>query len=298
MLKKIRRRFILYSMAVISVVMLFFATLIFIGTDDVFPLMRLVSTTFVVLPTVWFASFIISNIALAPIKESWQKQLDFTADASHELRTPITVIQTNLELVMDNGKETVESQMCWLKNIEAENKRMGRLVEDLLTLSRADTNQQTIRKNKFMLDQSAHLVVGAITPLIQEKNIQLETELAPNTAFYGDEERIKQLMVILLENAACYTRPGGKITFSINLLPEDKIILSVQDTGIGMSEDSLSKIFNRFYREENTRQYHNDGSGLGLSIAKWIVEEHGGKIQVQSALGKGTQFTIVLPVLH
>lgn len=298
MLKKIRRRFILYSMAVISVVMLFFATLVFIGTDDAFPLMRLVSTTLVILPTVWLASFIISKIALAPIKESWQKQLDFTADASHELRTPITVIQTNLELVMDNGNETVESQMCWLKNIEAENKRMGRLVEDLLTLSRADTNQQTICKNKFVLDRSAHLVVDAITPLIQEKDIQLETELSDNIGFYGDEERIKQLMVILLENAACYTRPGGKITLSVKALPDNKIVLTVKDTGIGMSEDSLGKIFNRFYREENTRQYHGDGSGLGLSIAKWIVEEHGGKIQVQSTLGKGTEFTILLPALN
>lgn len=208
----------------------------------------------------------------------------------------MAIIQTNLEIVLENSNQTVESQMQWLKNIEAENKRMGRLVEDLLTLSRSDTNEQTIDKKVFMLDESAKNVLAALSPIIHEKNINLQTNIDSDIAFYGDELRLKQLMVIFLENAACYTMESGNIKLSLQNTADKKIRLAVSDSGIGIEQHNLAKIFDRFYREDNSRQYHSDGSGLGLSIAKWIVDEHLGIIEVQSVKDQGTEFVVILPI--
>jgi len=238
-------------------------------------------------------SIILSKSAIRPIKAAWQKQLDFTADASHELRTPITVIQTNLDLVMDNRNETVESQLKWLKNIEAENKRMAKLVEDLLTLSRADTDHQTLEKETFMLDGVILETLAPFEPKESEKNIELNITADNQIAFCGDRKRIKQLVVILLDNALNYT-DSGMVTVAL-VKSEKEITITVSDTGYGIDAEHISKIFDRFYRVAKTRNLNQDGSGLGLSIAKWIVQAHGGEIRVTSELGVGTTFVVNLP---
>lgn len=238
-------------------------------------------------------SWLLSKAAIRPIQAAWQKHIDFTADASHELRTPITVIQTNLELVMDSPKESVESQMRWLKNIEAENMRMARLVDDLLTLSRADTNQQNLETEMFMLDETVSEALVALEPTAYKKNISLESNINRNIAFHGDRKRMKQLVVILVGNALNYTDDSG--TVIISLTRNDKEIkFTVSDTGYGMGAKHLDKIFDRFYRIAKTRNLNQDGSGLSLSIAKWIVQEHNGTIQVESSPDCGTTFTVLL----
>lgn len=293
MIKSLRIRFILFSVLVISSIIIIVGLFVFIGSPSNIPAHRYVTTLSAAIVMVLIGSWVLSKAAIRPIQAAWQKQLDFTADASHELRTPIAVIQTNLELVMDSPDETVESQMKWLKNIEAEIHRMARLVEDLLTLSRADTGQQTTEKETFMLGEAISEAIAPLVPVGEAKGIALKITINETSAFYGDRKRLLQLAVILTDNALRYT-DSGKVTVSLRE-SEKALTLTVSDTGRGIAAEHLGKIFDRFYRVTNTRGMNQDGSGLGLAIAKWIVTEHGGTIRVSSTPAAGTSFTVVLP---
>ena len=292
MVKKIRKRFILFNMIVITCVFIFLATVIYFGSTTNQSISHFVSIMIIILLLSFVTSYVISKYALQPIKQAWQKQLDFTADASHELRTPLAVIKTNLEIVMDNPDETVESQMKWLQNIEAEHTRMAKLVEDLLTLSRADIGEQSLFLSTFMIDEVIRQVTDTFRPLCQQKGITLKQDIEMGISFHGDEKRISQLIVILLDNAVQYT-PHGNITVRLRQ-KEGKLELTVQDTGRGIPKEDTQKIFERFYRANHTRSLNPDGSGLGLSIAKWIVAEHNGTISAKSELGKWTKITVNL----
>ena len=295
MLRSLRKRFILFSVLVISSILIILGLLVYMGPTSSLSTYKFVSTLLLAIGMVFVGSWLLSKAAIQPIQAAWQKQLDFTADASHELRTPIAVIQTNLELVMDSREESVESQMKWLKNIEAENKRMARLVEDLLTLSRADTSQQTLEAETFMLDEAILEALVPFEPIADKKSIDLEVSINNKTAFHGDRKRIKQLIVILMDNALSYTEGPGTVTVSLSRT-KTELNLMVSDTGHGMEKEHLDKIFDRFYRVTKTRNLNQDGSGLGLSIAKWIVQEHGGTIQATSTPGAGTSFSVLLPI--
>jgi len=293
MIKSLRKRFIFFSVLVISSIIIIIGLFIFAGSHSNLPTHRYVITLSLAIVLVAIGSWLLSKVAIRPIQKAWQQQLDFTADASHELRTPITVIQTNLDLVMDNGDETVGSQMKWLKNIEAENKRMTKLVEDLLTLSRADTDQQMLEKEMFMLDEAISETLMPFEPVAKEKNIKLGMSADNQMAFCGDRKRIKQLCVILLDNALSYTDSG--IVKMALTQSEREITITVSDTGQGIETEHISKIFDRFYRVPKTRSLNQDGSGLGLAIAKWIVQEHEGTIHVTSTIDIGTSFVVHLP---
>ena len=294
MIKSLKKRFIFFNMLVISSIAVIIGLSMFLGSpNNDIAVYRHIATIVLVITMVYIGSHILSKLAIRPIQASWQKQLDFTADASHELRTPITVIQTNLDLVMDSPEETVESQMKWLKNIEAENMRMAKLVEDLLTLSRADTDQPMLEKEIFMLDEAITETILSFEPVASEKNIELNIVVNNQIAYHGDRKRIKQLIVILLDNALHYTDSG---TVAVDLIRDEKeIIITVSDTGHGIEAEHLNKIFNRFYRVSKTKTLNQDGAGLGLSIAKWIAKEHGGQIQATSTVGVGTSFVVHLP---
>lgn len=294
MLRSLRKRFILFSVLVISSIALIISLLIYFGPTSNLSAQKFIATILFVIGMVILGSWLLSKAAIRPIKEAWQKQLDFTADASHELRTPIAVIQTNLELVMDSPEETIGNQMKWLKNIEVENKRMSKLVDDLLTLSRADTNQQTLELETFMFDEAITEALIPLEPIANQKNITLKT-CVNKAAFHGDRKRIKQLVVILVDNALNYMADFGTITVSF-ARNEKEAKLIVSDTGYGIDKEHLDKIFDRFYRVGKTRKLNQEGSGLGLSIAKWIAQEHKGTIQVVSTPGKGTDFTVFLPL--
>jgi len=295
MIKNLRKRFILFSVLVISSILVIISLLVYLGPTSTLSIQKLAATILISIGMVFAGSWLLSKLAIMPVKLAWQKQLDFTADASHELRTPIAVIRTNLELVMDSPKKTVESQMKWLQNIEAENRRMAKLVDDLLTLSRADTNQQVLEMTDFMLDETISKALIPFTPVAKQKNIALEARLNSQTTFYGDRRRMEQLVVILVDNALKYMDGSGKVYISLTQY-EKGVKLEVSDTGSGMEPEHLAKIFDRFYRVVNNRKQNQDGSGLGLSIAKWIVQEHRGTIRVESKPGVGTTFAIILPV--
>jgi len=243
---------------------------------------------------VFAASFLLADRAVRPVKTAWEKQKNFVADASHELRTPLSVMQTNLELVMENKAETVESQSKWLENIYLENKHMTKLVNDLLLLARADSDLQLLEMESFSISTAAEEASGPLIPLAKEKDLSISISIQPDIEFFGDQSKIKQLIVILMDNAVKYTPEGGSVGLSVSS-SRDNVEMVVSDTGEGVAEEDQDKIFERFYRVDKARSSEAGGLGLGLSIAGWIVKEHQGTIKVDSAVGKGSTFRISLP---
>lgn len=244
---------------------------------------------------VFISSWLLSKVAIAPIKAAWQKQLDFTADASHELRTPLSTIQTNLDVVLSNPDATIESQMKWLENIKIENKRMSNLVSNLLLLSRADTNEAIINKEFLNLSALVSEVVMTYSTVAEHNDLALTSTVQETISMCGDIDRIKQLLVILIDNAIKYNTPNGTVNITLSR-NESCATIEISDTGIGIESEDIKRVFDRFYRGKQARFYNSDGSGLGLSIAKLITEEHEGKITAKSQTGKGTTFKIIMPM--
>lgn len=243
----------------------------------------------------FLAGLFLANKALVPIQRSWEKQSQFVADASHELRTPLAVIQTHLELLFRHPSNTIEQESERIYKSLSEVKRVNKLVGELLTLARTDSNEQLINPNPFWMNELLELIVEQFEPIAAMKEITLKGNIEDHLMFYGDKERMHQLSVILLDNALKYTPANG--TISIICKKEGSFIkMIVEDTGIGIPEHDLPHIFDRFYRSDKVRSRSEGGTGLGLSIAKWIVEAHHGHITVESGKNKGTRFTIKIPI--
>lgn len=242
-----------------------------------------------------FTGHFLAKRALVPIQQSWEIQQQFIADASHELRTPLSVIRLNLERLFRNPDHTIEEESETISVSMQETKRLTKLVTNLLTLARSDSNELQILKQRVRLDEIVLKSIRTFQQLAQLKEITLEREVEQPLEITGDEERLQQLMVILLDNALKYTQETGQITVSCKR-DGNWITIVVSDTGIGISAEELGYVFDRFFRGDKMRSRAEEGTGLGLSIAKWIVEAHQGKIRVESKEGAGTSFTISLPV--
>ena len=241
-----------------------------------------------------FGSLFMAHRAIIPIRNSWEKQKNFVADASHELRTPLAVIQTNLDIVKSNPDQTVASQATWLENIQAESSLMAKLVGDLLFLARADSQQVLINPESFHLSDALRETLRPFEPVARQKDIRLSANIEPDVDFIGDPTRLRQLVAILVDNAIKYTPAGGDVTLVMNSLAGG-IQIMVTDTGEGIENEHLDKIFERFYRVDKARSRESGGTGLGLAIAEWIVKGHRGTIRVNSTPEKGTTFLINLP---
>lgn len=239
------------------------------------------------------ASLYLANRAMIPICNAWEQQKNFLADASHELRTPLMVMQTHLEIILDNQQESVASQNKWLHNMKDEAETMAKLVSGLLFLARADSQQQLINKTDFSLSQAIIRAIDALNPLAVTKGLKVTLSVSPEIMFHGDEGAIKQLVGILFDNSIRHTLPDGSISVSLQQSAQE-IIFTFADTGEGIEKKHLEKIFNRFYQIDTSRS--KGGTGLGLAIAKLIVETHRGSIQVTSQPGLGTEFLIKLPI--
>ena len=240
----------------------------------------------------WYGSLFLARRAMAPIQKSWTQQRDFLADASHELRTPLAVIQANLDVIQSNADELVAEQAPWLDNIGTSVRSMASLVESLLFLARMDSQQHPIQKKRFRLDEALAQAVAPYKILAEAKNVTLTESLASDTEVFGDEQRVKQVLCILLDNALRYTPTGGKIEVILQNLHRN-VHITVSDTGPGIPPEHLPKIFDRFYQVDPAR--NQGGAGLGLAIAKCIVESHGGTIQAFSKPGNGANFSVNLP---
>lgn len=230
--------------------------------------------------------------AVRPIETAWAQQKAFIADASHELRTPLTVIRTNLDVVMCSPEETVEEQKEWLDNIREETDEMKELVESLFFLAQADAHQQRLECDPFDCRDMIASAVRAYTPMAEEKGITLTADLGEENIICGDDGKLRRVLRVLVENAIRHTDAGG--TISVKLTDDGKTsCLTVTDTGEGIAPDALGHLFERFYQADSSRR--KGGAGLGLAIAKWIVEAHGGTISAASILGQGATFTVRLP---
>jgi two-component system, OmpR family, sensor histidine kinase CiaH len=239
------------------------------------------------------SGYFLAGRSLVPIKNAWDKQQEFVSDASHELRTPLAVIQAKTDLLFRNPNATIQDRIHDVSTISKESRRLSKLVTNLLTLARSDSNQLEMKKQEFQLEELLKEIMLQFEDiaLYQEKELGLDAPEA--IKFCGDKERIHQLIVILLDNALKYTNKGGEIQLSCRQ-SHSSVSLMVKDNGIGIPEQDIPRIFDRFFQSDKARTAA-DGTGLGLSIAKWIIDKHHGKIKVNSGFGKGTTIEITFP---
>lgn len=231
------------------------------------------------------------NEMLNRLQDSYELQNRFVSDASHELRTPIAVIQGYANLLSRWGKEDKAVLDESVLAIKSESENMKDLVEKLLFLARADKNTQSLEKEYFPFDELIKEIVKETSLITSE--LSVETLVNDAIILNADRKLIKQALRIFIDNSIKYTPAGGKLTINSSLSKNSQTI-SIEDTGIGISKEDLPFIFDRFYRCDKARTKQSGGTGLGLSIAKWIIWKHNGTIDVESALNKGTKIIITL----
>lgn len=244
------------------------------------------------------AGFIMAGKAMAPIKRSYEQQREFLADASHELRTPLSVLLSSVDAIQgDEQNQVTPFSQQVLADMRDEIKKMTKIVSDLLTLARSDGAVLNLMKKQFDLIKVAEQTMRIINPLAQSKSIELRFASPQSIIIYADEERIAQLLLILLDNAVKYTPEHGQVQLLIQQRDQasTEIEMVVQDNGIGIAPAEQARIFERFYRVDKARSRTLGGTGLGLPIAKWIAEQHGGSIKVISQPGQGSCFVVTLP---
>lgn len=239
-------------------------------------------------------SYFLAGKSLQPIKETFEDQKKFIANASHELRTPLTVIQTNVEVLKLKEDEQIKDNMKWLNNIASEGETMAKLISELLLIAQAENQQLAIDKEVFDLSSMCQQMVDLMTELANEKEIELSENISQGIQYRGDEERLKQAVRILVDNAIKYTPMGGKVQLCL-VQGKRQLLIEVKDTGIGLTEEEKAKVFSRFYRVDDARNRETGGVGLGLNIADYIVKKHNGKIKIDSVPNKGSTFSIILP---
>ena len=249
---------------------------------------------FVMLIFIFFVSKFFANKSIEPIKNAFDKQKQFIADASHELKTPLAVINTNVDVLLTNGEDNINDGSKWLYYIKSEVERMTKLTNDLLYLTQVDYSDINMIFSDFNLSEAALNVLLTMEAVIFENNISLQYNIDPNLKIYGNSEQIKQVVMILLDNALKYTNTNGTVTVNLKKY-QNNILLSVANTGKGIPEENMPEIFDRFYRIDKSRSKNNGGYGLGLAIANAIVKQHKGKISVKSVLGESTIFSVEFP---
>lgn len=231
------------------------------------------------------------NQTLERLERLFQTQQRLLADVSHELRTPLTAIRGNIDLIQHFGEADPDS----LAAIQSDIERMTRLVGDLLLLARADSGALPLELKPVELDNILFDVYRQVERLT--RSVEVKLSAVDQVCVRGDADRLRQLMLNLVDNSLKYTPAGGKVIISLEKSNNwARIIIS--DTGIGIPTEDLPHIFERFYRVDKARSRVQGGSGLGLSIARWIAQAHGGNISVSSEVGVGTTFTISLPVYN
>jgi len=235
------------------------------------------------------------NAMIARLDEAFARQRRFVADASHELRTPIAAIRTLTETTLEDETPQLDDYRTTLGAVNAEAERLGQLVADLLALARSDEGQLHLDQVPVRLDQITLDAVAVAEPLAEERGVAVTVHAANPVTIEGDEARLIQVVVNLLDNAIRYTPAGGKVEARV-ATHRSQALLVVRDTGRGIAADDLPHIFERFYRADPARSRADGGSGLGLAIVEWVVHAHGGTIHVESHPGRGSVFTVTLPL--
>ena len=243
-----------------------------------------------VLVVFFILSYLLSSWALKPVEEAWSKQKQFVADASHELKTPLTVILADSDVLLNHDQDSIFQQKQWITSIQSEANRMRKLVENMLFLAKNDANKMKVEMQNCSLSDICFHCVLPFESIAFEKGIELIDEVEENIEVHGDEAQLKQLVLIFLDNAIKYTPKGGKIYFNL-CLNQGKPQIKIRNTDSYIPPEELSHIFERFYRMDKSRKYEG-GAGLGLSIATQIAKVHKIKIHAASTKEAGTTFTL------
>jgi signal transduction histidine kinase len=247
---------------------------------------------FAALVLVAAGGFLLVRKSTAPIERSMEFMRRFMADAAHELRTPITILRTRAEVALQQPRDA-ENYVSALRGVEAEARRLGGIVDSLLVLARVDTGERQIDKERIYLDDLAIDAAGAAQIVARQKNVAVSVDEFEEAPIEGDPTLIRQLIMIVLDNAVKFTDSGGQVHVRVSM-HEGAPTFMVEDTGIGIREEELSRVFQRFFRGETARS-RTDGAGLGLSIARWIANEHDAEISLTSEPGKGTRVIVTFP---
>lgn len=246
-----------------------------------------------------FASWWLAGLAMRPIYQSYRQIQQFTADAAHELRTPLAATQATIDSVLLMPDLDIKEAWDILGTIKRQNQRLISLVVDLLMLSRFDRESLSVQRELCSLNDIIEDLIEEFAAMAISSDVILKSEIRINKEIniIGNTEQLYRLFSNLIVNAIQYTLPGGEVTVTLDSYDSDAEI-RVKDTGIGIPKNELSNVFDRFYRVNSDRSRHTGGSGLGLAIAKAIVVSHHGSLEVESEVGKGSTFIVTLPLLQ
>jgi two-component system sensor histidine kinase CiaH len=245
------------------------------------------------LALVLVAGWYLSKTLVQGVIEAWERQDEFISYASHEIRSPLAVIHSSLELLLESPGQKIIERSDLIMNSLTETSRLRKMTSNLLEMVKLQASEMQLHREWFDLEQ---MVTDFIEPFCYQAEAtdkKLEYWLQPGQMLYADRQLVTELLAILLENALKYTEQGGIIRVATRS-EDNKVVLTVSDSGIGISDEAMGRIFTRFYREER-QQSKADGSGLGLYIASLIAQRHGGKIKVEHNQPKGSVFTVTIP---
>lgn len=236
------------------------------------------------------------NEMIEYLDQAFARQRRFVADASHELRTPVAAIRSMTDVVLTRNPSSDDKEYgLVLRKVNVQAERLGDLIGDLFVLAAADEGKIVIERERVRLDRLATDVATTIESLASERGVTMEVHAQEPVAVVGDDARLMQVVMNLIDNAIAYTEVGGQVTLSVGI-KNSTAYLSVRDTGSGIAQEHLERIFERFYRIDPARSRKSGGNGLGLAIVDWVVRAHGGKISVESKIGQGSTFTVSLPL--
>ena len=257
-------------------------------------LKNLILIGFVSLIALLFISIYLTNKSIIPIKETFKKQKQFIDDASHELKTPLSIIKTNTSLILSHPDDTIKNQSKWINYINSQTDRMSELISEMLSLAKMDTAENKLPLSPINMSKIVESMILMFDAVLYENNIELETNISKNLFINGDKESLKKLFSVIMDNAIKHTNKNGNITVSL-FSDKNKVKMIIRNTGEGIAQEHLERIFERFYRADSSRNRETGGYGLGLSIASSIVKQHKGKIYAKSKIGEFTSFIVEIP---
>jgi len=233
---------------------------------------------------------------ITQLKQTDKVRRDFVANVSHELRTPLSILRGYIETLLDNPQTSDKELLRILRVMERHSKRLGLLIDDLLTLARLESRSAGLQFSDVQLGELFQSVIRDWEKKLAEKQLKVIVDLSPDArTIRADETRLHEVLYNLLDNALKYSRENGEIRLR-GAQHGPEIVLSVTDNGIGISKDDLPRVFERFYRADKARSRELGGTGLGLAIVKHIAQLHGGRVEAESELGKGTTIRVVLRI--
>lgn len=243
----------------------------------------------------FFIILFLSNWALLPVEKTWNQQKQFIADASHELKTPLTVLLANMDILENNKSDTIQSQIKWIQASKQEAKQMKNLIEEMLFLAKSDANRVDNSKTIINVSDTLFSLILSMEVIAFEKNVIINyaSTIDENLYTVANEKQLMSLLSILLENASKYAYEETSITVKLKR-EQSKIKFEINNYGPVIPKNDIAHIFERFYRVDKSRNKEHGGYGLGLSIAKKITDENNMKISVESSVEKGTTFKVVM----